>query len=220
LVFLLGVPDLADAMVATGTEADGVIETAGTGRRSRSADPIRWELARHSAGHAMERRASARNTSGFSDWGGASPQSSRAALPFPPDCERVRAFSRHARKGRRGGVRAASRMTPASPGDAGLSRLAALTLGGRSQQARAGPVLGRSHLRDSERGDATVFSPASWMPVGPAPCFWRFAGRVCLWSRDLHGRGCGTRIGLPRHFPHRFDAGGCGVSARRPLRHV
>ena len=100
MVFLLGVPDLADAMVATGTEADGVIETAGTGRRSRSADPIRWELARHSAGHAMERRASARNTSGFSDWGGASPQSSRAALPFPPDCERVRAFSRHARKGR------------------------------------------------------------------------------------------------------------------------
>src|SRR5665648_292524 len=48
----------------------------------------------------MERRASARNTSGFSDWGGASPQSSRATLPFPPDCERVRAFSRHARKGR------------------------------------------------------------------------------------------------------------------------
>jgi hypothetical protein len=47
------------------------------------------------------------------------------------------------------------------------------------------------------------------------PCLWRFAGRVCLWSRDLHRLGCGTRIGLPRHFPHRFDAGGCGVSARR-----
>ena len=102
-------------------------------------------------------------------------------------------------------------------------RLAALgeTFACRPEQARAGPALGAlASGRQRAQGRDVVSSRAPWMPVGPAPCFWRFAGRVCLWSRDLHRLGCGTRIGLAQHFPHRFDAGGCGVSARRPLRHV
>jgi len=57
--------------------------------------------------------------------------------------------------------------------------------------------------------------PASGRHAGPRR--WRFAGRACLWSRDLYRRGRGTRPGLPRPtIPHRFDAGGCGVPARRP----
>ena len=91
----------------------------------------------------------------------------------------------------------------------------------RPEQERGGPgieALASGRKRAQGRDAASPRVPS--MLVGPAPCFWRFAGRVCLWSRDLHRLGCGTRIGLPRHFPHRFDAGGCGVSARRPLRHV
>jgi hypothetical protein len=47
----------------------------------------------------------------------------------------------------------------------------------RPEQARAGPALGAlASGRKRAQGRDAVSSPAPWMPVGPAPCFWREAG--------------------------------------------
>ena len=52
-------------------------------------------------------------------------------------------------------------------------------------EGRAGPALGAlASGRKRAQGRDAVSSPASWMPVGPARCFWRRAGRSppCLCS--------------------------------------
>jgi hypothetical protein len=47
----------------------------------------------------------------------------------------------------------------------------------RPEQARAGPALGAlASWRKRAQGRDAVSSPGPWMPVGPAPCFWRRAG--------------------------------------------
>ena len=89
--------------------------------------------------------------------------------------------------------------------EASVSRSLADTLGVRPDRARSGPVLGRSHLGGSARGKRDdVSSRVPLDAAGPAPCFWRSAGRSGLRPRHLLRRDCGNWLGLQRRFPDRF----------------
>ena len=57
----------------------------------------------------------------------------------------------------------------------------------RPEQARAGPALGTLPSgRKPAQGRDAVSSPAPWMPVGPAPCFWRNVRRTSSTVPRLH----------------------------------
>jgi hypothetical protein len=45
----------------------------------------------------------------------------------------------------------------------------------------------------ARQGRDAVASPAPWIPVGPAPCFWRIRGKLAPAARDLQYRRRGTR---------------------------
>jgi hypothetical protein len=73
--------------------------------------------------------------------------------------------------------------------EASVSRSSVNAPGRRPEQARAGPALGAlASGQMRAQGRDAVSSPAPWMPVGPAPCFWRGAGRSARCARHLLGR--------------------------------
>ncbi len=92
------------------------------------------------------------------------------------------------RRPRRRGGNAVARQAavPASSRASSAPKSPSVTTGGRPQQARRGPALGRTHLgRMRARGAATPSPRRLPWPAGPTACFWRFAGPMPRPGRDL-----------------------------------